>query len=338
MSFQSGVMQARFFLVENPGEAANPFRAEEALENNKFPFDWQGGGSRTGWVSQESMLEASFKGSADWRIGSLYCFTLRVDNRTVPGGLLRARLKQECEAWQRENQAPKIPRRIKQEIKDRLTDELLAETPAKTRTFDVVWDIQTNLVLFTGLTEALEEALKTLWLRTFGCSLASLHPLSNKDRTPEFYLWAWWRIAVGGGFVEAEDVRLVGKLQLTDGDVTTAVEAETNVNGVPEALLAARNGKLPEGLKMAFTLDNCMSVTLQVRGVEMLIPQLKLSLGTEERFDREANIIDRHNWAVRVWEMLRSWAQEFQALRDSDGLSGWDHWRETDLLPWLNGD
>lgn len=339
MSILTGAMQARFFAVENPGEAANPMRMEEALQNNAFPFGWQGAGTRVGWVSVDNMLEASFSGTRDWLVGHLAVFALRMDVRTVPSRLLKARVQQECEKWMKETGAPRVPRATRNEIKDRLTNELLVDAPVRTRTFDLVWDLSDNTVLFMGLTSDLEERVKALWLRTFGCSLASIHPVAPADdlaSVPYFYLHTWQSVAADALLAGTDTPRLVGKIKFADADGAVIVEAE-DVAGSVEARTAVRLGKLPTGLKLHFTMaDTLQTLDLTLGTNEVVFTAFKIHTSADDRPDRDAAILDRYSTARRTLALVVQWGKAFRDLY-TDPVR-WDGWQNGSLAEWVNAD
>jgi hypothetical protein len=331
----SGAYAARRFKVTGNPDAGNPTAAARALQDNAFPFDWTGAGMKTGWVSVDNLLDANFESGRDWAVGSLYVFSMRVDNRAVPPALLRAHVEKAAEAWRKEHDRTRIPREIKREIKEQVTLDLLQNATPRTRIYDVCWDLTTSIVNFSGLSDALVDQFRMLFQRTFGCTLEPVHLMGEEVKSSEvsdFYLWLWWACE-NGQDIGVETATIDGRITLSNMNAVTTVAADT-LDQVPEARIAALKGKRPTSLKIAVVFNElAFSFTLQ--GVDIDITGLKIPDGSGDakgqRFDREATILDRMALYDAVQDKVGEWVKQYETLK----AATWSTWLAEECNPWL---
>lgn len=335
MPILSGAYAARRFKVSGNPEAGNPTTAGRALQAEAFPMDWAGAGSKAGWVSVDNLLDTNFESSREWVVGTYYVFTMRVDNRVVPPALLRAHFDKAQEAWRKEHDRTRIPREVKREIKERVADELLAKVTARTRTFDVCWDQATDTVAFSGLTDGLVDQFRMLFQRTFACTLEPIHAMGDEVKTSEvsdFYLWLWWALETGLD-LGVDEALIDGRLTLTNLNVTTTIAADT-LQQVPEARLAALNGRKPTSIKLTIKFNE-LTFSFVLQGDDIDIVGLKIPDGSGDakgqRFDREATILDRMSLHEAVQDKVQEWVKTFQSYKAGD----WDGWMSGDCTRWL---
>ena len=337
MPVLSGAYAARRFRVSGNSDAANPSTAADALEANAFPADWKGAGTKAGWVSVDNLLDAQFVGSRDWIIGSYDVFTMRSDSRQVSPVLLKAHVDKACEAWLKEHDRTRIPREVKREIKENLTLDMVQKATPRTRTYDVCWDTGSGIVSFSGLSDILVDQFRMLFQGTFGCTLEPIHPMGEEVKlsdVSDFYLWLWWALENSVN-LDVQDSTIEGRITLADTTATTTIDAEVLQN-VPEARLAALNGKRPTSIKLSVTFNE-LAFAFTLQGSDIDVVGLKIPDGSGEakgqRFDREATILDRMSLHEAVQDKVQTWVRTFEALQ----AAGWDAWMATDCTPWLKG-
>ncbi|AWM39447.1 hypothetical protein GobsT_22260 [Gemmata obscuriglobus] len=215
-------------------------------------------GVETGWTAGEHILDTDF-GFEKNIINDTLNFELRVDTEKLPGDLLRAYTAVELKALSKDNPSGFASARQKREAKEiarqRLEQEAKDGRYRKRKCVPVLWDRQTNEVLFgaTSLTQV--DRLTSLFEQTFGheleCvtagrrayQLAELHSLTRSvdDAAPsafvpnaspdiawiaddssrdfignEFLLWLWY-------YTDIES----DTLKLLDGSEVTLMLART---------------------------------------------------------------------------------------------------------------
>jgi hypothetical protein len=131
-------------------------------------------GIETGWTAGDHVLDTDFH-LAKNVINDTLTFDLRVDTDKLPGDLLRAYFAVELKALSKDNPSGFASARQKREAKEiareRLEQEAKDGRYKKRKCIPVLWDRQTNEVLFgaTSLTQL--ERLSSLFDQTFGLGL-----------------------------------------------------------------------------------------------------------------------------------------------------------------------
>jgi recombination associated protein RdgC len=148
-----------------------------------------------GWVTIHDPLATSF-GAADLFFHHYLVLGFRYDKRLVPPKLLmleRRRLENERKAARGVTKLGAAERR---EIKDAVAHRLVARALPTPRLFDVVWNLQTGRVYFSGKLRAARDAFADCFRETFGVAPVPLIPYLAAEH-------------VGLGTREVEAVRAV---------------------------------------------------------------------------------------------------------------------------------
>ena len=128
-----------------------------------------------GWVTVHDPLLTSFT-PADLFFHHYLVLGFRYDKRLVPPKLLwleRRRLENERKAARGVTKLGAAERR---EIKAEIADRLIARALPTPRLFDVVWNLQTGRVYFSGKLRAAREAFGDCFRETFGVAPVPLIP------------------------------------------------------------------------------------------------------------------------------------------------------------------
>ena len=171
-----------------------------------------------GWVTVHDPLLTSFT-PADLFFHHYLVVGFRYDKRLVPPKLLmleRRRLENERKAARGVTKLGAAERR---EIKDEIAERLVARALPNPRLFDVVWNLQTGRIYFSGKLRAAREAFGDCFRETFGVAPLPLIPYLAAEH-----------VGLGPGQVEA--VRAVEPASLVP-------PAEGSRIDVPQLPLAA---------------------------------------------------------------------------------------------------
>ena len=128
-----------------------------------------------GWIAMHDPLQTEFT-PADLFFHHYLVLGFRYDKRLVPPKLLmleRRRLERERAAARGVERVSSAERR---EIKDELAARLVAQALPAPRLFDVVWNLETGRVYFSGKLRAAREAFGDCFRRTFGVTPIPLIP------------------------------------------------------------------------------------------------------------------------------------------------------------------
>jgi recombination associated protein RdgC len=128
-----------------------------------------------GWVTIHDPLLTAFT-PADLFFHHYLVVGFRYDKRLVPPKLLmleRRRLENERKAARG---IPRLGAAERREIKDEIAQRLLARALPTPRLFDVVWNLQTGRVYFSGKLRAARDAFADCFRETFGVMPVPLIP------------------------------------------------------------------------------------------------------------------------------------------------------------------
>jgi DNA recombination-dependent growth factor C len=128
-----------------------------------------------GWVTIHDPLSVAFQPS-DLFFHHYLVLGFRYDKRLVPPKLLwleRRRLEEERKAALG---TTKLGAAARREIKDEVASRLLARALPTPRLFDVVWNLQTGRVYFSGKVRAARDAFSDCFRQTFGIQPVPLIP------------------------------------------------------------------------------------------------------------------------------------------------------------------
>lgn len=128
-----------------------------------------------GWIAVHDPLQTDFT-PADLFFHQYLVLGFRYDKRLVPPKLLmleRRRLERERAAARG---AIRLSAAERREIKDEIASRLVAQALPTPRLFDVVWNLETGRVYFSGKLRAAREAFGDCFRRTFGITPVPLIP------------------------------------------------------------------------------------------------------------------------------------------------------------------
>jgi hypothetical protein len=178
-----------------------------------------------GWVTIHDPLLTAFT-PADLFFHHYLVLGFRYDKRLVPPKLLfleRRRLENERKATRGVTKLGAAERR---EIKDEISNRLIARALPTPRLFDVVWNLQTGRVYFSGKLRAAREAFGDCFRETFGVQPVPLIPYLAAEH-----------VGLPGRQVEA--VRAVEPTSLVATDAAAEVAARIEVPHLPLATPAS---------------------------------------------------------------------------------------------------
>lgn len=285
MGIQSASATFSRFLV--PDLPAGDFwtYVDEKLNAGSFKELEEGLEEAVGFVSWEDMFEPSFP-FGSYHKGEYVAFNFRLDQRKVPGIIVKQFVRQRVQKHRDEN-GGKWPSRIeKQEIRDDVQNWLLNRAFPRPSSCEVVWNPAAKWMYVGTTSSKMLEAFLEHFERHFhlypsplyhvnwGMNLASLSG-PQKDvltgivapRSPnaleegrflgyEFLTWAWFVTesadsVIHFGDKQQAEVHLGERLTLTlPGEGRERVVCNTQANALHEARTALRQGKLVSELQL----------------------------------------------------------------------------------------
>lgn len=138
----------------------------------------------TGWTTFENPFTPDFD-TADILIDTTFIFSLRIDKKSIPGKVVNKHLNLEMARRLTESNRDFLSRDEKKEIKEHVINALSARIPATPNIYDLTWDYETGRLWFYTNLKSANEALETLFTRSFKLSLIRLFPYTAAEHNPD---------------------------------------------------------------------------------------------------------------------------------------------------------
>jgi len=179
MKLIKGSRSLRRYQVEGEFSGDLISRATECLQENAFrqPLSHRQSEEKIGWTTTESLLDTDFNAVYKWYTQPYIYAMMRIDKKTLPSNLFRARYDAQVKDWLAANGKEKIPKRDRDDIKDVLTAEMMAQTLPKVKTVEFCWNVDQRYLILLNTSDSVNEKFTTLFYKTFGLSLRPFSPL-----------------------------------------------------------------------------------------------------------------------------------------------------------------
>jgi len=138
-----------------------------------------------GWVHTDDHQNSDFINDTNFKKDNYALFTLRRDQRKIPAALLKAYQSAQEQNFLNANPGFfRVPKHKREELRDAVKLFLFGKTLPSPATYDVVWDLKTNVVTFTSLSPKTIDVFETEFKKTFpGLRLVTLHPYARAEQT-----------------------------------------------------------------------------------------------------------------------------------------------------------
>ncbi|QTA84639.1 recombination-associated protein RdgC [Desulfonema magnum] len=136
--------------------------------------------SVVGWTSFENPFKPDFKGSS-FVIGTYLVFSLRIDKKTVPSKIVKKHYTLEMAKQLAESGREHLSRNEKRLLKENVVSMLNQRTLATPNIYDIIWNKEDALLWFFSTQKAANEALETLFSKSFKLTLIRLFPYTIAD-------------------------------------------------------------------------------------------------------------------------------------------------------------
>lgn len=130
---------------------------------------------RVGWCCMGRTHDLELRHDEVFQGGYL-CVGLRLDRWKVPSNLVKVHLAEATEQALAAGGKEKLSKREKDELKRRITLRLKKKTLPSMRSYDVVWNLDTGVLLFWSQSARLHLELSALFEATFGLDLVAESP------------------------------------------------------------------------------------------------------------------------------------------------------------------
>jgi recombination associated protein RdgC len=134
-----------------------------------------------GWTSVETPYAPDFEGYS-FVFGTHMVFALRIDKKSIPPKLIQKNYALYVAKRLADTGRHYLSGNEKKSIKDHVVNTLVHRIPAAPNVYDVVWDYDTASLRFFSNLKAANEALETLFIKSFNLQLIRLFPYTMADR------------------------------------------------------------------------------------------------------------------------------------------------------------
>ncbi len=141
--------------------------------------------STCGWTSFENPYHPDFEGSS-FMIGSFLVFALRMEKKSIPPKVVKKHLSIEMHRKLKNSGRQFLTRDEKQAVYDHVIHTLVRRVPATPSVHDLIWDLEKSRLWFFTNLKAANEALETLFIKSFNLALIRLFPYTTADLTAGF--------------------------------------------------------------------------------------------------------------------------------------------------------
>ena len=230
-----------------------------------------------GWVSFDDYLDTTWQAGPP-QIGAYIAFSLRVDTRRIPAGVLRKHLVLALKREKAENEKNGkkfISRERRKELKELVQLSLRRRFLPVPGEFNVIWNTANNEIWFASTQEKMIELFAQRFLDTFKLHIEqqiprylalsmlgkeseeAIHDADEVDESldgslgRDFLTWLWFRSDVAPSFFRTDDdqpfqVSMEKRVTVTGGEgserETTSVSANID-SSLSEARLGLHRGK-----------------------------------------------------------------------------------------------
>ena len=134
-----------------------------------------------GWVNIMDMFDSRFRAMEFLREPCI-AMSWRVDIRKVPPKALKQYCREAEEKIKEEENVEFLPKERRREIKESIQMELLKRVIPRARTFDMIWNLHTSVLLFGSTSNNLSDEFADFFLQCFGLPLKAVFPYSMASR------------------------------------------------------------------------------------------------------------------------------------------------------------
>jgi recombination associated protein RdgC len=155
----------------------------KALKQHAIPeIEDDGSEAMVGWTSFESPYAPDFQGYS-FVFGTHMIFALRIDKKSIPPKLVQKHYALEVAKHLADTGRQFLSGNEKKAIKEHVVNTLSRRIPAIPNVYDLAWHYKDSSLWFFSNLKSANEALETLFIKSFGLPLIRLFPYTTADLT-----------------------------------------------------------------------------------------------------------------------------------------------------------
>ena len=153
----------------------------QGLKQHAIPkIEDDGSEAIVGWTSFETPYTPDFEGYS-FVFGSYMVFALRIDKKSLPPKLIQKHYALYVAKRLADTGRHYLSGNEKKSIKDHVVNTLVHRIPATPNVYDLVWEHDTASLWFFSNLNAANEAVETLFIKSFNLQLIRLFPYTTAD-------------------------------------------------------------------------------------------------------------------------------------------------------------
>jgi recombination associated protein RdgC len=151
----------------------------QGLKQHAIPkIEDDGSEAMAGWTSFEAPYAPDFEGYS-FVYGTYMVFALRIDKKSIPPKLIQKHCALHIAKRLIDTGRNYLSANEKKSIKDHVVNTLVHRVPATPNVYDLVWEYDTASLWFFSNLKAANEALETLFVKSFNLQLIRLFPFTT---------------------------------------------------------------------------------------------------------------------------------------------------------------
>jgi DNA recombination-dependent growth factor C len=153
----------------------------QGLKQHAIPkIEDDGSDATAGWTSFESPYAPDFEGYS-FVFGAYMVFALRIDKKSIPPKLIQKHYALNVAKHLANTGRHFLSGNEKKAIKEDVINGLVRRIPATPNVYDLVWEYNTGSLWFFSNLKAANEALETLFVKSFNLHLIRLFPYTTAE-------------------------------------------------------------------------------------------------------------------------------------------------------------
>ncbi len=140
--------------------------------------------SSKGWVNIMDILDNRFE-AMEYLKEPYVAMSMRIDKRKIPSTALRQACLEAEEKVKELEKVEFLPKEVRKDIKEDARNRLLKRAIPDSKAYDMIWNINTGLVLFGGVNNKLCDEFAEYFLKTFEMHLQPVFPYAVAARILE---------------------------------------------------------------------------------------------------------------------------------------------------------
>ncbi len=129
-----------------------------------------------GWTCFDDPYHPNFMLNRSFIIANYLVFSMRLDKKTIPSKLVKKLFLEETQKRLQDTGRDFLTRDEKESITEGIIQRLCVSIPASPNVYDIIWNYEENWLLFFTNVKSANEALESLFHKTFDMRLIRLFP------------------------------------------------------------------------------------------------------------------------------------------------------------------